>query len=587
MNDKKIQIIDLFSGAGGLSNGFEQTGKFEVVGAVEINKDAIKTYVANHRNNKDIIIQNENEGISDISKIDFKKYLSENELDGSQLVVVGGPPCQGFSNANRQKNYLISGNNQLVKQYARAIEEINPIAFLMENVKAMNSHTHKFFVTHDEAGSIFEYSSEQHLSKICQKTKQDIFWKKDHLVLLETNITELESLIQSILNNELLSPILYEEAHLSRLRSIIRNLKKEVLYKINQEKERMEIEKIILTLETYECKPFIEKNKLNSIINVTIEVLKNILNGKNNNNTESLNELTPFIEVNQLLRYLNELEAERILVTEKAYVEKEDLTSFKVLVGVNSYNIVEYLKVFFESLDYELDSNIVTSSDYFVPQNRQRFMMLGVKKNKVKNHPVELPRKIESPLLPFKVADAILDLQNIVPTKNVSDNILPYGISDGSTIMQKYYRSNIQNDVIYNHINTESEALSMRRFQEIKNVGGKNFHSLSDELKEITYSDSSRTQNTVYLRLDYNYPAPTVINVRKSMWQHPHNPVALSIREAARLQSFKDDFIFKGTKDKQYQQIGNAVPPLLARAVAEQFLYILGEEPVKKLVNEF
>lgn len=72
MNDKKIQIIDLFSGAGGLSNGFEQTGKFEVVGAVEINKDAIKTYVANHRNNKDIIIQNENEGISDISKIDFK-----------------------------------------------------------------------------------------------------------------------------------------------------------------------------------------------------------------------------------------------------------------------------------------------------------------------------------------------------------------------------------------------------------------------------------------------------------------------------------------------------------------------------------
>lgn len=70
------------------------------------------------------------------------------------------------------------------------------------------------------------------------------------------------------------------------------------------------------------------------------------------------------------------------------------------------------------------------------------------------------------------------------------------------------------------------------------------------------------------------------------MWQHPKKPVALSIREVARLQSFKDDFLFIGAKDKQYQQIGNAVPPLLARAVAEQMLICLGTKPKEWLKNE-
>lgn len=65
-------------------------------------------------------------------------------IDPSETVVIGGPPCQGFSNANRQKNYLISGNNQLVKEYARAIDTVRPVAFLMENVKTMSSPTHKF-----------------------------------------------------------------------------------------------------------------------------------------------------------------------------------------------------------------------------------------------------------------------------------------------------------------------------------------------------------------------------------------------------------------------------------------------------------
>ena len=101
----------------------------------------------------------------------------------------------------------------------------------------------------------------------------------------------------------------------------------------------------------------------------------------------------------------------------------------------------------------------------------------------------------------------------------------------------------------------------------------------------------SRTQNTIYKRLEYEKPSDTVVNVRKSMWIHPKFNRAVSAREAARLQSFPDNYVFYGTKDSVYQQIGNAVPPILGRAVAEMVLKLLNcdEEYVtlKKLYDKY
>ena len=61
------------------------------------------------------------------------------------------------------------------------------------------------------------------------------------------------------------------------------------------------------------------------------------------------------------------------------------------------------------------------------------------------------------------------------------------------------------------------------------------------------------------------------------MWVHPTKDRAVSIREAARLQTFPDSFVFLGTKDKQYQQVGNAVPPIMAKAIAEKLAYQLNK----------
>ena len=66
-----------------------------------------------------------------------------------------------------------------------------------------------------------------------------------------------------------------------------------------------------------------------------------------------------------------------------------------------------------------------------------------------------------------------------------------------------------------------------------------------------------------------------MVNVRKSMWIHPVQDRAISVREAARLQTFPDSFIFCGTKDQQYQQVGNAVPPIMAKAIAKKVAKLL------------
>ncbi|EFI64702.1 MULTISPECIES: DNA cytosine methyltransferase [Bacillus cereus group] len=582
--EEKYKIIDLFAGAGGLSNGFEQTGRFEIVGAVEINKEAVATYICNHQNNKDIIIKPKNSEISDISSIDFNEFITQKGIDPSETVVIGGPPCQGFSNANRQKNYLISGNNQLVKEYARAIDTVRPVAFLMENVKTMSSPTHKFFVTEHVEDSIYMYSSERHLSDI--SGDEEPFWQEDELILLETDRVEYENLLNQILNVTCMQPFITSEMELSRIRSVVRKLKKKKLYNPigpKEKKELKEIQKIIKSLSEYKFGELEDEERLVNIVNETVESFKKLIQGNNESNEETLAGLQGFVEVNQLLRYLRELEEERIVKLGDPLVLVDQ--KLKVIVKVKSYNIVVYLEKFFKHLGYEVAKGTVHSNDYFVPQKRQRFMILGIKSSATQYKEIKFPERYTQ--IDFTVRDAIGDLEGITPAKSIESHKIEYNIELNKTVMQHYYRSGMNDNVIYNHINTDSEPLSQQRFEEIKRTDGKNFHSLSSELKDVSYTDASRTQNTVYLRLNYDTPSPTVINVRKSMWQHPTKATALSIREAARLQSFKDNYIFKGSKDRQYQQIGNAVPPLMARAIAEKMLHYLGEEPNRYLKDDF
>lgn len=129
---KKYTFIDLFAGCGGLSLGLEQAG-FEVVFMNEIVETFASTYLANH---------NLKEGqyfIGDINKLNkcLDKYsdILKNPVKPITLVC-GGPPCQGFSMANRQR-IIDDPRNQLYKAYLQFLSEVRPQFFIMENVKGM------------------------------------------------------------------------------------------------------------------------------------------------------------------------------------------------------------------------------------------------------------------------------------------------------------------------------------------------------------------------------------------------------------------------------------------------------------------
>ena len=143
---EKYKVIDLFAGAGGLSYGFLQTDRFRLVAAAEINENAQATYRANIADAVPGFVF-----IDNVVGCDFSKLNTD--LGGIDIVI-GGPPCQGFSNANRQKNHLISMNNSLVKEYFRAIKEIHPLAFVMENVSMLRSDTHRFYESYKDNAEI-------------------------------------------------------------------------------------------------------------------------------------------------------------------------------------------------------------------------------------------------------------------------------------------------------------------------------------------------------------------------------------------------------------------------------------------------
>jgi len=529
---QKYSVVDLFAGAGGLSHGFIQTGRYEIKAAFENNPKAQETYMQNH--NETMIYNDVADALTDeiVNKL------------GKVDVVIGGPPCQGFSNANRQKNHAISQNNSLIKKYVHAVLHLNPTAFIMENVSMLKSSVHRFYVDKNDEEIIKKYNIETTASEILLLDSVFCF----------DGFEEFEEIVSSI--NKISTYLWNESDYLSL----------NVVYKVrnNTSKLTNALEKHKKKLLSLSEQLVANKSRHDHIFKSFIsagEAIQKYFNGKQT--TDEAKTLCDTIEASimyqRMLSKAKEIIDNQIVVTEYSSIEPHGLVA-----KVTSMAVIDYIESVLSSLEngYVINKGVLSAVDFGVPQKRQRFVVIGIKKDCCDS--ITLPIGKVSEENYCTVSDAISDLENVdVIYDTANDKGIELApVENISNLSQQLRDSN----KLHNHITTATTPKALERFKAIKQ--GENFHALDAKLKD-TYSDPTRTQNTIYLRLNYNEPSGTVVNVRKSMWIHPVKHRALSVREAARLQTFKDSFVFCGTKDSQYQQVGNAVPPVLAKAIAE------------------
>ena len=129
---KKYKILDLFSGAGGFTLGFLQSGSFDILLSIDNNQKLSITYEKNFQNIKHI-----NQDITTFKDEDIQKLQNQYNFE----VIIGGPPCQGFSLAgNIGRKELADDRNLLFLSYLKFIEIIKPKIFIMENVATLAKH---------------------------------------------------------------------------------------------------------------------------------------------------------------------------------------------------------------------------------------------------------------------------------------------------------------------------------------------------------------------------------------------------------------------------------------------------------------
>jgi len=213
----------------------------------------------------------------------------------------------------------------------------------------------------------------------------------------------------------------------------------------------------------------------------------------------------------------------------------------------------------FRDEGYSLNWSILKASDYGVPQDRRRFFLIGFRNDQIFNFD-DLDKYKSTPITSL---EAISDLpeDDIDPEKGYP--------SGPQSEYQKLMRSN--SNGINNHITTKHTDKTKMIINLVPDGG--NYKDLPAEFKD------TRKVNIAWTRLNSKKPSFTIDTGHRHHFHYKFNRVP-TVREAARIQSFPDDFIFLGNKSDQETQVGNAVPPILAEVIAKEILLKLRESYV-------
>ena len=619
---QKVTFLDLFAGAGGFSEGFLQAEHgnkyYDFRLGSDINENCELTHLARYNYqlgmDADFLRQ-------DITEPDFIENLLKKVKGQTIDVVCGGPPCQSFSLAGKRKKF--DKKDDLFAHYLNVIKMLRPKYFVMENVKGIltkESGKIKEMIL-QEIRSIIDLKEFHQLIQFVANLKKSSI---ENQFILDCYLQRLnfekavdkdldairESFIQNIENKfRVLAPKIADyktsktDINFATIRHGFNLLKraKELAYirkKVIQEKNHNDLDNDSFASKFDDFLVSIEPNNI-------IEELHNAFQ-RLNPSSAFQSEIADIILALEIYNYSFDECIQELTVIAKKQQSEEKLN--EILTHIRLYNIDQPF--------------VALASDYGVPQNRERVLFIGCRKDQklIKTVPatVSANEKVtvfealydldfignddekfnyENIDLKAKYNGTTEQMASLLKKRSINGQPDPksgltyaewsrQGRLNGrfSNAKNPFYVRNseeLENILTHivaplqNHKTSKQNDTVVKRLNVILNAG--NYNEAKEELKKIGLNSEKRNYNV----LKAEGQSSTIMTIADD-YIHYASPRALTVREMARLQSFDDSFVFQGKRSTggnkrkfevpQFTLVGNAVPPLMARAVALEIL---------------
>lgn len=253
----------------------------------------------------------------------------------------------------------------------------------------------------------------------------------------------------------------------------------------------------------------------------------------------------------------NQLYLEYVRFVEKIEPDFFVLENVKGLLNLNNGFFKKDIIERFSNIGYNVNYEIIKASDYGVPQNRERVFFVGLKKEKFKEVFFKFPNRNIHKMVTTK--DALSDMPNL----DKGEDSTQY-----SKKAQNYYQLMMREGNVFLHNNEVTHHTEQTKKIISMIPDGGNIKDLQEDYYKI------RNYNAAFKRMNSNLPSTTIDCGHRNYFHYNENRVP-TVRESARLQSFPDNYIFYGSKTSQYTQVGNAVPPLVAKTIGRELNKLL------------
>ncbi|PVW13586.1 DNA cytosine methyltransferase [Marixanthomonas spongiae] len=615
---KPFTFVDLFAGAGGFSEGFlqaEQNNKFfDFIVANDINENCELTHVVRYNYQLGLDAEFLTQDITEPDFLDNLLHkIGERKID----VVCGGPPCQSFSLAGKRKKF--DKKDDLFTHYLEVIKALQPKYFIMENVKGILTKEQgkiKDLIL-KEINSIVDVKEIPRLVSFTRKVK-----KESNSFVFDVIIKRIE--LEAISERD-------KDYGREEFVNLIDNRFKKLTPKIADYKTSKTDDNINTIRHGFNL---LARTKEWNKLKRDIIKEKDYCNVNNDHFTDTftnfLTEISPENVISRIEKAFKALkisskykkDCDDIITALKIYTSTFD-ESIDLLKQLCNKVQRQELEIILKSIRlYKIEKPFVANaSNYGVPQNRERVLFIGCRKDQ--NFISEIPPTVSEDDK-VTIFEALYDLDFVGNnqeahryelvdistqyngTAKKMENLLKKRKIDGKPnsrngksyaewskegrLIERYqpqtkpfYVKNSKGlesgekffDILNNHKTSNQNKKVIKRLEVILKSG--NYKDAQKELKKRGLASNKRNYNV----LKPEEQSSTIMTIPDD-YIHYNSPRALTVREMARLQSFDDSFVFQGkrstggnnrkTEVPQYTLVGNAVPPLMARAIANEIL---------------